>query len=212
MAHASAGGPLWLLHVAAAPAPVVGQGQVYAGSDNHLYFAPAAGAVVRLDAPPILLSQLAQDGATVGQYPQWSGTAWVPVTVPPAATPKTILLFGASSVAATTVTRYLWPGFDNATAPTAPMQFRIPFSGTARNLFVRQNGFNGNGLPVVYSLRLNGVATALAASVPSTSIDGSNLVSSVAVAAGDVVDLVVTKAASVGASVTDVVVTLEIDP
>lgn len=119
-------------------------------------------------------------------------------------------IFGTGSIAATTTTRYLTPGYDSAAAPTTPVQYRVPTAGTLRRLRVRVNTPGGNGNNVVYTVRLNGVATALTCTVASTANDGSDLVNTVAVAAGDLIDVEVTKAASIGAAIADVVASLEV--
>lgn len=119
------------------------------------------------------------------------------------------LVFGNGSVSATTTTRFLTQGFESALAPTSPPQFRLPRAGSLRRLRVRHNAPGGNGLAIVYTLRINGVATALTASLASTATDASDLVNAVACAAGDLIDLTVTKAASVGASPGDIAASLE---
>lgn len=119
-------------------------------------------------------------------------------------------MFGANSVSATTTTRYLFPGNANATAQTNVLQFRAAISGTARNMRVHQDGA-GNGNAVVYTLRVNGTPTALAVSMASTADDGSDLVDGIAIAPNDLIDIEVTKAASLGSSPNDVYCTIEID-
>jgi hypothetical protein len=88
----------------------------------------------------------------------------------------------------------------------------IPTSagGTIRNMRVRQQSPAGNGNPIVYTLRVNGVASALTVSILSTAQDGSDLVNTVAVVAGDEIELRVTKAAVIAASPQDIVVTMEL--
>ena len=125
------------------------------------------------------------------------------------ATPGSPLMFGNTSVSGTNVTRYLSPGNIDSLAPTAPAQFRIPRGGVLRNLRVHHNTPDGNGLPIVYTLRVNGVDSALSVSVASTAADGANLSATATVAAGDLIDIKVTKAASIGASPLDVIATLE---
>ncbi len=119
-------------------------------------------------------------------------------------------VLGAGTIAATTTTRYLTPGYSGAAAPTSPVQYRVPTAGTLRRLRVRVNGTAGNGNAVVYTVRLNGTPTALTCSVASTAADGSDLVNTVAVAAGDLIDIEVTKAASIGAALSDVMASLEV--
>jgi hypothetical protein len=120
-----------------------------------------------------------------------------------------ILAFGADNVSATTTTRYLDPWFDDSQAPTAPIQFRAPRAGTLRNMRVRHNITAGDGDPIVYTMRINSVASLLTVSLASTASDGSDLVNTVAVAAGDLVDLEVTKADAVGTSPSDIIATME---
>jgi len=117
--------------------------------------------------------------------------------------------WGALDVAATTTTRFLWPGFVNAQAPTTTIQWRAPRAGTIRNLFLRHGTPAGNGNAIVYTLRVNGVASALTVSLASTSANGSDTVNAVAVAAGDLLDLQVTKAADVVTSPTNIMASLE---
>lgn len=120
------------------------------------------------------------------------------------------LHWGSNSVSATTTTRYMPPGYDSALASLTPLQYRAPAACMLRNLHVRHNVPSGNGLPIVYTIRVNGVATLLSASLASTGTDASDLVDTIAVAAGDLIDLQVTKAASVGTSPTDVIAILEV--
>jgi predicted transcriptional regulator len=75
---------------------------------------------------------------------------------------------------------------------------------------VRQNNPAGNGNLIVYTVLVNGVATALAVSMASTALDGANLVSTAVVVAGDLLALRVTKAVQVGASPINDIVTLEL--
>ena len=123
-----------------------------------------------------------------------------------------ILIWGNSSVAATTATRYLEPGYETATAPlvAAIVQIRAPFAGTLRNLFIRQNGPAGNGNLIVYTVRVNGAVTLLSVSIASTTANGSDIVDTVAVAQGDLIDIEVTKAIAVGTTPARIIASLEI--
>lgn len=124
--------------------------------------------------------------------------------------PKSMLLWGSGSIAATTTTRYLHPGYEESAAPTYVIQFRIPMAGTLKNLYVRHTAGAGNGLNVVYTVRKNGVATTLVATLASTANDGNDLTHTVAVAQGDLLDIEVTKAASISSTPTDIIATLEV--
>lgn len=119
------------------------------------------------------------------------------------------LLFGAGQVFTTTTDRYLFPSYSDGNAETAPIQIRASRNGLLRNLRVRHNSPAGNGNNVVYTLRLNGTPTSLAATLASTATDGSDLVDSIAVTAGDLLDIIVTKAAGTGSAPRDVTATVE---
>lgn len=121
------------------------------------------------------------------------------------------LFFGCDNVTATTTTRYLPYGYSVASAPTNVLQYRIAKGGTLRNMRVRHNTPLGNGEPIVYTLRVNGAPTALAVSIPSTDTDAENVVDSVVVAAGDLVDVEVTKANGVGTSPMEITCTMLLD-
>lgn len=129
---------------------------------------------------------------------------------PPGTAPSTaILAWGNESVSPTTTTRYLTPWYDDDLASVAPVQWTTPRAGTIRRLRVRHNVPLGNGNAIVYTLRVNGVASALSASVASNVANGSDLVNSVAVAVGDLLDIEVTKALAVVTSPTDIAVDAE---
>jgi hypothetical protein len=130
--------------------------------------------------------------------------------VPPAVldTVAPVITFGNDSVGASVTTRYLSPWFEDTLAQTVPAQWRIPRAGTLRSLRVHQNGPAGNGGLIVYTVRINGVATALSVSMASTAADGSDLVDSVVVAAGDLIDIEITKALAIATSPTDVLASM----
>lgn len=130
-------------------------------------------------------------------------------TVSISSTSAPLLMWGNDSVAATTTARYLSPFYEDSLAQTSPIQFRVPRAGTIRRLRVRHNGPAGNGNNIVYTLRVNGVATALSASLASNASDASDLVNQVGVPDGALIDFEVTKAASVGTSPSDIVVIVE---
>jgi hypothetical protein len=125
-------------------------------------------------------------------------------------TNDSVLVFGAGQVGSSTTTRYLYPGYDDDLAQTVVVQIVAPYAGTLRDFYVRHNNTDGNGNDIVYTVRVNGVATAVTVTLASTSADGSDLANSVAVAAGDLVDIEVTKAASVGNSPDDVTATIDL--
>lgn len=131
-------------------------------------------------------------------------------------TNDSVLLFGAGQVGSTTTTRYLYPGYDDDLAQTVSMQMVAPYAGTLRDFYVRHNSADGNGNSIVYTVRVGPpagpmVATAITVSLATGAIgQGSDLANSVAVAAGDIIDIEVTKAASVGNSPDDITATIDL--
>jgi copper chaperone CopZ len=119
------------------------------------------------------------------------------------------MLFGAGSVGSSTTTRYLFPCYSDSIAQTTPVQFRAARAGTLQNLRVRHNTAGGNGNAIVYTIRINGVGSSLTVSMLSTASDGSDLVNTAAVSAGDLIDVIVTKASTVGGGVKDVIASVE---
>ena len=120
------------------------------------------------------------------------------------------LILGANSVSATTTIRYLYPGYSSNLAQTTLAQFPVPRAGTLMNLFILHNAPAGNGNAIVYTVRKNGVATALAVTLASTGSLGSDLANSVAVVAGDLIDIEVTKALGIGSTPNHVVAMMEL--
>lgn len=120
-----------------------------------------------------------------------------------------MLGFGAAGVSTTTTTRYLYPWHEDSTATTAPVQMNAPRAGTLQNFRVRHGTPAGNGNNVVYTVRVNGAASALVVTLASTTAAGSDLSHAVQVAAGDLIDIEVTKGTAIGTSPTDITSTLE---
>lgn len=124
---------------------------------------------------------------------------------------QSVLTWGNMSVSSTTTTRFLTPGYDGSNqAQTSPIQFRVPCLGTLQNLYVRQNVAGGNAQLITYTVRVNGIATAITASVAANGADGNDTTHTVTVSQGDLIDIQVTKAASVGTSPGNIIVSLEI--
>lgn len=175
---------------------------------------------------PLAVGDLTIAGEVQGNVLYFNGANWVPL--PPGVAGETLttqgaganpawtsagsaqLLWGDNSVGSTTTTRYLTPGYDDGLAETISAQVVAVRPGTLRSLRVRHNVPRGNGNAIVYTVRINGVATAISASIPSTSLNGSDAVSTVAVATGDRIDIEVTKAAGVGNSPNNITATVEL--
>lgn len=150
-------------------------------------------------------------GVTAADDP---GNDRVNVTIPGgvlAGTPG--MAFGDNSVTATTTTRYLNPWYEDATAETNGVtNARIIAwrAGTLRDLFVKHGNPNGNNNAIVYTVRVNGIATALTVSLGSnTAGPASDLANSVAVVQGDEIDIEVTKALSIGSSPNNITAQME---
>ena len=120
-----------------------------------------------------------------------------------------VVLFGDNGVTATTTTRYLSPGVSGGNALTSAISLVVPRDGTLQNLYIRHNFTNGNGNAIVYTVRINGVGSALTVSLASTTAVGSDLVNTVFVNQGDTVDIEVTKAIVIGNSPGRIVASME---
>ena len=118
------------------------------------------------------------------------------------------LVFGADQVSSTTSIRYLYPGYSAAIAQTSPIPQRVSRSGTMKNMYIAQIG-DGNGTNLTYTLRINGLVTLLAVTLASTDNTGSNIADEVAIAAGDLIDIEVTKAGGLGSSPDEVTCSIE---
>lgn len=124
------------------------------------------------------------------------------------------LFFGAIDIGAAADSQFLRPGFGATSSPTDDFQMPIPFVGASsvRCLFVRHNLANGNGENVVYTVFVNGVATALTVTLRAGVVGQvSDMVNSVAVVQGDRVSVQATKPLAIGAGTMSVTVSLVID-
>jgi len=120
-----------------------------------------------------------------------------------------LVFWGSGAISGTNTTRYLHPFYSTQLAPTAPISYRVPRDGTFKNMRVRHNVPAGNGGLVNYRLRVNGVGMALFADLASTGSDSTGLAVAVPVVAGDLVDIEVTKGASIATSPTDCLLVME---
>ena len=114
-----------------------------------------------------------------------------------------------AGVATTTTTRFLDPGYNQSAAGTTTVPYAAPSAGKIKNLRITQLAGVGAGL-VVYTLTVNGVATALSVSIAATATTGSDLVNSIAVAAGDLIAFQVTKAVAITTTPTRIVASAEL--
>jgi hypothetical protein len=147
-----------------------------------------------------------RDTGTVGELylntSTGAGTTWDRV-VTEGTEAKAILTWGNASVANSTATRVLDPGYENRLAPLSTaasvIDVRSPRSGVLRNLYVEHNNPGGSGALITYTVYVNGAPTAITVGVASTSAQGADTVNSVSIAAGDRIRIVVTKVAVAGA-------------
>lgn len=123
---------------------------------------------------------------------------------------KSFITWGDDSIATSTTTRYLTPWFDDGTAETTEASYRVPSAGTAQNLRVRARVAGTGAATLTYTLMVNGGASALAVAMSNTVQDGSDLVNTVSLSAGDLISIRVTKSASLSSSPDDIVASLEV--
>jgi hypothetical protein len=135
-----------------------------------------------------------------------TNTGWIPVQS--AGVARNVLFWGAGNVAGTAVTRFLRPGYQSGVAPVTGVRLPITRAGTLQRMFVRCRVAGAGATNITYTVLLNGVATALAVAMLPTAVSASNVVNTVVVAAGDFIEIQVTKAA-IGASPTDIEVCVE---
>jgi len=128
-------------------------------------------------------------------------------------TPKTdTFIFGNDQVATSTTARFLVPGYSETTAPTVAPSFRVPTAGTIRNLRVRHNTVGVGAATITYTLRKNGANQTLTCGMAATGSDASDLSNTFTVAAGDLLDLTITKSGTITTSPIDVLATVEFAP
>lgn len=122
---------------------------------------------------------------------------------------NSILGWGSNNVGTTTTTRFLHPWHEDSTAPTTAIQIEIPKGTRLRNLRIRHNVVGVSANTIVYTLRVNGVASALTVTLAATGTAAADTTNVVTVAAGDRLDIQVTKGASITTSPTSVTATIE---
>jgi hypothetical protein len=136
---------------------------------------------------------------------RYNGTAWT-------AACKAVLVWGNETIGTTTTARFLTPGYAPSQAPSAVHQFRMPYAGFIRNLRVYSNTVGVTASNITYTVRINGTGSALTCTYANTAADGSDLSNVVAVAAGDLIDIRITKSAGGITSPIDVLATIEVSP
>jgi hypothetical protein len=196
----SAGPGLPTIYATPAPLPTVAALELVAGTGAPGYAAStnlangAAGELIISGSP-----------GAIGQVPTSAGPGAPIAFATPATSGGAVLTWGAENVSNVVDTRVMPPGFDTAALNNnTPKGYLAPRAGTFRNLTARHNQANGNGNSIVYRLRINGALTALQVTLATGAIgSASNLVNPVAVAQGDLVELVRVIAVAVGSGVLD---------
>ena len=121
-------------------------------------------------------------------------------------------VFGNDSVGSDPSARFLDPGYgNNSTAPTVGISIIVPRGGTLRNLFVRHHAATSSANTVTYTVQVNGVDTALVATLAANVVaTASNTVDTIVVAQGDRITVKVTKSGTVGAGSLKAVASMEV--
>jgi hypothetical protein len=121
-----------------------------------------------------------------------------------------VLVFGGSTTTTVATAVYLGPGW--ITTPTATeLQIAITRPGTIRNLRVQVAGAGTDSSNVTYTVRKNGVDTALAATINNNASGAaSDTADSFTVVAGDLISISVTKAGVVTAGQSNVTAAVEL--
>lgn len=120
------------------------------------------------------------------------------------------LVFGAGDVFSTTTTRYLFAGYSDDPAEITPHRVLSPKTGTVKNLRVIHNILGGNANPIIYRVLVNGIPTLINAVVPANALSGIDTTNTSPVAAGQSIDIEVSKTFSVGRSPRNIVAIVEV--
>ena len=91
-------------------------------------------------------------------------------------------------------------------------QYRAPRAGTIKNMRAHASTAGVGGGTLTFTMRKNSATQALTCNYAVTAVDGSDTTNSFAVAAGDLLDLTVTKSGSITTSPVDTMVTVEYAP
>jgi hypothetical protein len=182
-------------------------GQVFVNADS---FRLDAGGSTALEIPANGEWQVGGSPGAAGEVLTSAGAG-----APPVWTAQTVgsggMVWAAANIGSAAETRIIPVGYDDALISTvSPKGYSTPRAGTFRNMYVRTNTANGNGATVTYTLRVNGVATLLSVTRATGAVGTStDLVNSVVVAAGDLIEMMAIKPASIGSGVQEVFVSAE---
>jgi hypothetical protein len=127
----------------------------------------------------------------------------------PTTPPTDTLLWGNNGLGTSTTARYLSPSYDPGAAAVTARQYRVPRAGTVKSLRVHSNVAGTGTATLTFTVRKNGVAQTLTCAYGNTAVDGSDLVNTFTVAAGDLLDVTVTKSVSITTSPVDIIASVE---
>lgn len=175
-----------------------------------------ANAAARTGATGLTADDVGKDARQTDNDTFWRLTDHSPVTwvqlggAGGAGTVISFLTWGDDNITTTTTTRYLTPGFDDGTAETTETAYRVPSAGTAQNMRVRARAVGSGAATLTYTLMVNGSPSSLEVAMSNTAQDGTDLVNTVLLSAGDLISIRVTKSASLSSSPDDIMVSLEV--
>ncbi len=106
--------------------------------------------------------------------------------------------WGNDSIGNGLATRYLAPGWDDGLAATVTREIRLTRDVVFTDIYARHSNPGGSGATITYTLRLNGIASAVTVALATTASNAATTGLAVAGAAGDVLDLEVTRVATAG--------------
>ena len=117
-----------------------------------------------------------------------------------------LIVFSNNTVQSGANTRFLCPYRDDAAATVGRIEFVSPRAGVYQNLAVLHNTPQGAG-PIVYTVEINQLPTALSVAMDASASLGTNDVASVAVSKGDLIGMTAFKALPLGDSPLDIYAT-----
>lgn len=140
-----------------------------------------------------------------------AGDDEIEVTIATTSAGKAPVLFGSGDIATTPTARWLAPGNTDAIASVAAEgEFRVPFAGSLKNMYVHHSVPSGAAVLLTYTVYVSGAATPLAVGLLASAGFGANTTIAVPVVAGDRISVRVVKAAVVAPAMRNVRVSMEI--
>lgn len=122
------------------------------------------------------------------------------------------LVFGNRQVAVSTTARWLTPGYSNSTAPTQRVEIPAPRDGYIQRLRVRHGIARADAVALIYTVRLENVDQSLVVALLGNVQNGADLDldHGFTVLAGQLLAIVVTKAAEIVSTPLNITASLEL--